>query len=232
MEVNIAICDDEKEYVKEIIDYLEKCSWKRNNKFIYHVFHSGEELLNSKKVFDLIILDIKMGNISGVNVKDIFYNRNNQSRIIFLTNYDEYMEDSFGRNVYGYINKSKIDKLEIPLTKIYKELLENRTVVINNNVINLYKVYYVRADGPYINIHYENDYDIYRMTLSDFATRISNPNFIRTHKSYLVNMRYIKNIDQRIIILDNDVNVSISHGKRSDVMKTYHHYLMENISYD
>ncbi|WRK52977.1 LytTR family DNA-binding domain-containing protein [Coprobacillaceae bacterium CR2/5/TPMF4] len=142
------------------------------------------------------------------------------------------MEDSFGRNVYGYINKSKIDKLEIPLTKIYKELLENRTVVINNNVINLYKVYYVRADGPYINIHYENDYDIYRMTLSDFATRISNPNFIRTHKSYLVNMRYIKNIDQRIITLDNDVNVSISHGKRSDVMKTYHYYLMENISYD
>ena len=70
------------------------------------------------------------------------------------------------------------------------------------------------------------------MTLSDFATRISNPNFIRTHKSYLVNMRYIKNIDQRIITLDNDVNVSISHGKRSDVMKTYHHYLMENISYD
>lgn len=232
MEVNIAICDDEKEYVKEIIDYLEKCSWKRNNKFIYHVFYSGEELLNSKKVFDLIILDIKMGNISGVNVKDIFYNRNNQSRIIFLTNYDEYMEDSFGRNVYGYINKSKIDKLEIPLTKIYKELLENRTVVINNNVINLYKVYYVRADGPYINIHYENDYDIYRMTLSNFATRISNPNFIRTHKSYLVNMRYIKNIDQRIITLDNDVNVSISHGKRSDVIKTYHHYLMENISYD
>ena len=232
MKFNIAICDDEKDYVKEIIDYLDKMSWKRNNKFIYHTFYSGKDLLDSNQTFDVIILDIKMDNVSGVQVKDIFYHRNNNSRIIFLTNYDEYMKYSFGRNVYGYINKAQIEQIEQPMAIIFKELLENRTVVIHGKVINLYKVYYVRADGPYINIHYENDYDIYRMTLSDFEKKIMNSNYIRTHKSYLVNMRYIKEIKNRELILDNDAIINISHNKKNEVIKTYHNYLMENITYD
>ena len=87
MEINIAICDDDKNYINEIIQYLNNCSWKRNNSFVYHTFYCGEALLESKQYFDFIILDIEMDKVSGIEVKEIFYNRNNQSRIIFLTNY-------------------------------------------------------------------------------------------------------------------------------------------------
>ena len=97
MEINIAICDDDKNYINEIIQYLNNCSWKRNNSFVYHTFYCGEALLESKQYFDFIILDIEMDKVSGIEVKEIFYNRNNQSRIIFLTNYEEYMSDSFGK---------------------------------------------------------------------------------------------------------------------------------------
>ena len=114
MEINIAICDDDKNYINEIIQYLNNCSWKRNNSFVYHTFYCGEALLESKQYFDFIILDIEMDKVSGIEVKEIFYNRNNQSRIIFLTNYEEYMSDSFGKNVYGYISKDVLHKMDIP----------------------------------------------------------------------------------------------------------------------
>lgn len=141
-----------------------------------------EALLESKQYFDFIILDIEMDKVSGIEVKEIFYNRNNQSRIIFLTNYEEYMSDSFGKNVYGYISKDVLHKMDIPLNKIFKELLEHRLIKISEDIIDLYEVYYVKADGPYINIHTNGSYEVYRMTLKDFANKIHNSNFIRIHK--------------------------------------------------
>lgn len=174
MEINIAICDDDKNYINEIIQYLNNCSWKRNNSFVYHTFYCGEALLESKQYFDFIILDIEMDKVSGIEVKEIFYNRNNQSRIIFLTNYEEYMSDSFGKNVYGYISKDVLHKMDIPLNKIFKELLEHRLIKISEDIIDLYEVYYVKADGPYINIHTNGSYEVYRMTLKDFANKIHN----------------------------------------------------------
>lgn len=231
MEINIAICDDNKNYVDEVIDYLESCPWKRNNKFIYHTFYSGESLVEYKQNFDFIILDIEMDKISGVDVKDIFYEINNNSRIIFLTNYDEYMPESFGKNVYGYINKDLICKMDIPLNKIFKEILEHRIFEIGDDMIDLYEVYYVSADGPYINIHYEHDYQIYRMTLKEFVERVENTNFIRVHRSYFVNMRYVKNFDDKTVILDNGAKLDISKGNRKLVKKVYSRYLMESVMY-
>lgn len=232
MEVNIAICDDDKVYVKEVVEYLNKCSWKRNNHFVYHCFYDGKELVASNKNFDFIILDIEMDKMSGVEVKEIFYQRNNQSRIIFLTNYDDYMPESFGKNVYGYISKDMIHKIAIPLNKIFKEILEHRIFEIGDEMIDLYEVYYVKADGPYINIYFEDGYEIFRMTLKEFTARISNSNFIRVHRSYLVNMRYVKDIDNKIVILDNNTKLDISKGNRKTVVKTYHRYLLENLAYD
>ena len=213
MEINIAICDDDKNYINEIIQYLNNCSWKRNNSFVYHTFYCGEALLESKQYFDFIILDIEMDKVSGIEVKEIFYNRNNQSRIIFLTNYEEYMSDSFGKNVYGYISKDVLHKMDIPLNKIFKELLEHRLIKISEDIIDLYEVYYVKADGPYIN-------------------KIHNSNFIRIHKSYLINMRYINEINNKFLILDNDERLPISKSNRKTVLITYRKYLLENIIYD
>ena len=232
MEINIAICDDDKSYVDEVIEYLENSAWKRNNIFVYHSFYCGEELLESKQDFDFIILDIEMDKISGVDVKDIFYQRNNQSRIIFLTNYDDYMVDSFGKNVYGYINKDLICKMDIPLNKIFKELLEHRILEIGDYTIDLYEVYYVEADGPYINIHFKDDFEIFRMTLKEFTEKVANSNFVRVHRSYYVNMRYIREMDKTEIVLDNDIRLDISKGNRRILPKVYRRYLLESIAYD
>lgn len=232
MEISIAICDDDENYINEIIQYLDNCSWKRNNIFLYHIFSAGEELLATKKCFDFMILDIEMEKISGIDVKEIFYEKNNQTRIIFLSNHEKYMSDLFGRNVYGYISKREINKMAIPLNKIFKEILEHRVIKLGDEVIDLYKVYYVQADGPYINIYNRDDYKIYRMTLKDFTNKITNSNFIRIHKSYLINMRYIKEIDDKFLILDNDRKLPISKINRKIVSNTYRNYLLENLIYD
>lgn len=232
MKVNIAICDDEKNYINEIIDYLDKCPWKRNNQFNYHIFTSGEELLKSNQLFEFIILDIEMDRISGVEVKEIFYQRKNQSRIIFLTNYNEYMSDSFGKNVYGYVNKDEVDMLEVPLNKIFKEMLEHRTVQVGEDIVDLFNVYYVSADGPYINIHFKNDYQIYRKTLKEFITTISNSNFVRVHKSFYVNMHYIDAIDTYAVTLDNGAKIKIARGKYKAVTREYRRYIAETVDYD
>ena len=96
----------------------------------------------------------------------------------------------------------------------------------------MYEVYYVKADGPYINIHTNGSYEVYRMTLKDFANKIHNSNFIRIHKSYLINMRYINEINNKFLILDNDERLPISKSNRKTVLITYRKYLLENIIYD
>ena len=59
------------------------------------------------------------------------------------------------------------------------------------------------------------------MTLKDFANKI-----------YLINMRYINEINNKFLILDNDERLPISKSNRKTVLITYRKYLLENIIYD
>ena len=101
----IAICDDEPIWQKQILNYCKIFENDENIEFTYHMFSSGEDLLKYDKNIDILLLDEEMTGISGLDIKEKFENSNRNTIIIFITSHNEMVYDSFGRNVYGFIKK-------------------------------------------------------------------------------------------------------------------------------
>lgn len=98
MEFNIAICDDEKDCINWVENYLD--AFRRKYKNIkWEVFYSAEELLDyydrHGNTFDILITDIEMNQINGVELANTIRRRDKGIIIFFLTSYTEYALQCF-----------------------------------------------------------------------------------------------------------------------------------------
>jgi DNA-binding LytR/AlgR family response regulator len=117
--MRIAICDDE-EKVREILLRKVGAAFPEDP---IDTFSSGEELLKASEVPDILLLDIKMPGISGMEVAKALRERADKTVIIFITGEEQYVFDSFEVQAFHYLVKPFSDqKLEEVLNKA-KELI-------------------------------------------------------------------------------------------------------------
>lgn len=104
-----ALCDDDKYITEEIKKLL--LEYAKDNRITIDIdeFESGEELLNSEKNYDIIVLDYQLGSTNGLTVAKELRKRNVLSSIIFLTSYPNFMIDAFEVNTFRFLLKP-IDK--------------------------------------------------------------------------------------------------------------------------
>lgn len=103
--IKVAICDDNV-IIRNIVK--EKCQSffiAETFKVEYELFVSGEELVASSEIFDLVILDIKMPGINGFEAAEKIQIKNSKSKIILLTSHQEFMKHGYKVNAIRYLNK-------------------------------------------------------------------------------------------------------------------------------
>ena len=104
--LNLAICDNEPAIIEELEEYLDKIS---DISFDYEVFFSAEELYSYKKKqeldFDVYILDIEMGEMSGLELAKKLRQDSPHSLIVFLTSFSKYVYDVFEVVTFDFILK-------------------------------------------------------------------------------------------------------------------------------
>ncbi len=134
MKFHIAICDDDFQQRNLLYMFVEKYMKYKNVLFDITLFSSGEELLEMNKTYDILILDIIMSKVSGIDVKEKLFEKRNSSNIIFLTNHDTYIKNAFGKYVYAYVNKKDYQVLTKFIDIIIKEKLEKGIYKMNNSI--------------------------------------------------------------------------------------------------
>lgn len=98
----VAICEDERYILEELRRKVEKYINRKSLDASIKTFMSGEELLKAKKKFDIILLDLMLPGIDGLEVARQISCR---SRIIFVTSYREYAVEAFDANAVHYLVK-------------------------------------------------------------------------------------------------------------------------------
>lgn len=101
----VAICEDEGYILEELRKKVEKYINRKSLDASIKTFTSGEELLKAKKKLDIILLDLMLPGIDGLEVARQISCR---SRIIFVTSYREYAVKAFGANAVHYLVKRMI----------------------------------------------------------------------------------------------------------------------------
>lgn len=215
--IKIAICEDEIIHRTILEDYLNTILINSNIKYEILTFESGEELVeNYKKDIDIILLDILMGNLTGMDVARKIRKFDDKVEIIFVTSLVDYIQEGYEVRAYRYLIKPIVyEELERHILSCVNGLLEsnkNYIVVKYENEIHkilVHDITYVEIIRKDMTIHtIKKKYEI-RMTLKKMEEELSRDDFFRCHKSYLVNMNQIQSLKQdSVIVNSNEVPVS------------------------
>lgn len=231
MELLVAICDDNRDTRNAVESYLKWYFRKRRVEFSIAAFKDGQELLDTKTIYDVIILDIEMCEVDGITVKNRLFDKQVRSKIIFLTDYDSYMDEAFGKNVYAYVAKTKIDKLEVHLNIIVNEFMEHQIIKIAGEIIDTSDILYVEADDSYSNFHLlDKELLIRRSFYMVEEELIKYGAFIRIHRAYIINMKYIKQLKSKVVILHNGKKLVVSRQRKLELRERYFEYVRQMIS--
>lgn len=225
--MKIAICDDDKLFTDMLSEKLAELLNKNNFRYNITSFSSGSELITalSKRPyrFDVIFLDVDMPEVNGEEVAEYINSSKISIPVIFVTNHDDFVFTSFKYRPFGFLRKSHIDsELEETVIRLYKYLSKSHqcyTFTFQSKLISLpyNKIKYIEAYGHEVIIH-TTDTDIRtNKSLSEIEKVLSAYGFIRIHKSFIANTRFIFSVEHNNIILTDNSSLPVSRTKNEEI---------------
>lgn len=228
MKYKIAICDDDQDQIEYISSIVS--SWGRQNSFTcdMDVFHSAEAFLfayEDHKAYDILLLDVEMKDMTGIELAKQIRKDNNRAEIIFITSHFEFIGEGYEVDALHYLIKPiSEEKLMQVLSKAAEKLLvEPSSLVINcdGETVKLYEwdILYVESYLHYIVIRTrDKEYKI-KENISAFEQKLSD-DFYRIHRSYLVSLKHITRISRTSVHI-GDTELPLSRGKYDDINRAF-----------
>lgn len=231
--LKVAICDDENNERESIVHMVDKALNFKNKQYKIFEFINGEELLSSALLFDIYFLDIKLDKLTGIEVAKKIRLINENAVIIFITGLKDYVFDAFDVRAFHYILKPvDQDKLkEILYSALLQFDKKDKFILVKTNRVStkilIKDIIYIESQQRKLKVHTTYDIIEYYYKLSDIEQELSNDNFFRCHKSYIVNLKYVHSYDNTFITLKNFEKIYVSKYKLADFSKTFMYYLKD-----
>lgn len=225
MKLKIAVCDDNQVDQDYIIDYLREYSAQTEIIVEIQSFLSAEQFLfqyAEEKDYQIIVLDIEMAKMNGVELAKKLREDNKDIQILFVTGFSDYVLDGYEVNALHYLMKpvSK-EKLFHVMDKAVSNLkVEEKVFFVQENgeiqKIFIKNILYVEVFSHVCMIHTTEGTIETKMSIRDLEQKLSD-NFFRVHRSYLVNLACIKKIAKTEIFMDDQSCIPLSRRKYKDV---------------
>lgn len=233
--MRIAICDDDSLELGRISSFIEAYRSERNASIAYRSFQSAAELISHAEsgAFSLILLDIMMPGINGMEAAKEIRAIDVGVKIVFLTSSPEFAVESYTVKAYDYILKPvHKDKLCSVLDAVIADEqmpLDGLTVKTQKGMVRILfsklafveiinkKLYFHMADG---NVHEVNS------SLAAFEEKLlARSEFVKAHRSYIVNMFHISMLGTKELVTDTGKTIPISRTLYGNVKEAYMKHL-------
>ena len=236
VQMKFLICDDDDLMLKKLSLLIKNCHQNKHysNKII--------EITNPTDVniadeYDVVFLDIDMPQMSGIDLARKIHEQWPNTVIIFITNYVQYAPDGYEVGAFRYLMKNQItekliDYLDLAIKERTKRL-RIITIQINGERINVpvSNILYMESSARIITMHLiENVRPMYQFygNMSDLAQKLEILGFLRVHKSYLVNMKYIEIFQCKRLEIKGGILIPSSERKYSELKQRYLTWEAEN----
>ncbi len=235
--IRIAVCEDDVEVLDKICHIIDE-NFQREH--ITLKFTSAEEVLAyideyGATSINIVVSDIELPGENGVEMSAMLRIKCPDMQFVFVTNYTDYIEDVFGVDPVYYILKPvKKEKLVEALDKAIARIEKNNeqciTIMRNTKLvrINQKEIIYAESDRRAINLHLYDSSVHFNMKLDELEEKLPE-NFLRVHKSYLVNMNCIGSISNNKLILLSGEEIPVAKAKYSDVKGSILKYLRDKL---
>lgn len=231
--MKIAIVDDEADEQEILAKYIREWAEAKKELVEFACFVSSEAFLFSwedDKEYALLVLDIEMGGISGLELAKKIRLQDGDIPILFVTGYDEYMQYGYDVAALHYLLKPvQKEKLFQVLDKLGEREESQMNLIVNagNEVrrLPLSAIFYVEADGHGSILHTANEAVSVRESFGEIERQLlSAEEAVKCHRAYLVNLRYVSAIRGAELILDHGERLPIARSRMKDVQSAFLRY--------
>lgn len=232
---NIAICDDNEMCRRMNLELIGKYKTPPGKQITVTVFSSGMELIKCNINFDVVFLDIDMPTISGMEVANILREKGYEGYIVFATFHTAPVYEAFKHNAFRYLVKP-VDQTEMfeALDSIFKEIEEKKEQYLiarvdSKNIvrIDVNEIRYIETLNRKTIFHLNKHEVETVMKMKELEVILKEYTFFKTHKCYMLNLKYVQSFDKTSVTLADKTFVPISRLRLSSFKSVYYDYIKE-----
>lgn len=222
--VKFAVCDDERETAEYIAEklrefYPDVCEIKR--------YVDGESLLadSARKLFDAFFLDIGIPGLDGFSLAEKIRADNPFAKIIFVTKNTELAHIGYLYGAFRYVRKINLEQelSEAALSLKHEFDTQSEFLLLitprGDIVREVDSIRYFEVKGHHVTVFFDYTEERVSGTLNEYEERLKDIGFIRVHKSYLVNFRFIDSIGKINVNLTGGGTLPLSRNRASETKK-------------
>ena len=224
--LRVAICDDEKKDIDIVKEYTVHLLDSLNIAYEIETFCDGFQLLDSIMSFDLMLLDIEMNQVNGIEIARKIRTYNRDTKIIFITNSREYLRIGYTVKADGYFFKP-LDKIEFnyEVSNILKEDMMDHKFLLDKR-ISPYKLYinnilYIEYFNRKTIVHLHDSHISTSLTLKEWHALLGDYYFSQCHKAFIINLRQISKLKSDAVVLANEEEIVLSRKYKIEFKSDY-----------
>lgn len=231
---SIAVCDDEKAMLRQLSLYLDQVSAETGDRFDTYYYSSAEELLeHMPRQVDVILLDISMGKVSGMDCAKRLREEGSEAEIFFITSMTQYALGGYQIHAFAFLEKPvTYEELRRNLLDCFARRDGKRRAVLpvetqdGLELLPVEQILYAEVFQHETSFHLQGGRHVCGpIQLTEVEKRLSRQGFFRCHRSYLVNMQAISYISPNELTLTGGAKVPVSKYRYKDLLTAYALYM-------
>lgn len=239
----ICLCDDNSDFLLNLSNKLYDIAYKNNIDINIIKYSSCKQLLfdidEEKNDIDIYFLDVLMDEFTGIDLATQIRKFNATCQIIFLTSSKEHVFDALDVMPLHYLIKQELNikKLQeifikaINIIKLNKKNLFTYKVSHTIKSVDINKIVFFEIKNRIVTIHFiDGSTDTFYFSMKNLVNEINSNNFIQIHRSFLVNSYYIKSVESKKLICNDNTVLSISEKYSKNFKTQYAKFLLNDFN--
>jgi len=228
------ICDNEKDNLNLYRVMIQEYLRKRLKQFDIQCFHSTEEALNAEiERYDVFFLDMNLGEREGgIDLAEQLRKKNQKAFLIFFSDCSDYAYDAFRVDTFRYFLKpvpkdALLHSLDLILQK-RKETVSQLIILQKGHKffrIPYYEILYFETQERKLHAVTSKKEYMLDNRINELEKQVEEFPFFRIHKSYLINLDFVKEYDQKSVTMMNGDVLFISRLRVKEFKESYQNYI-------
>lgn len=229
--INIAIVEDEAMYAKQLEEFLHQYGAENGETFDITIYSDGDQVVHKyKSQYDILLMDVEMKFMDGMSAAEEIRKVDTEVVIIFITNMAQYAIRGYAVDALDYVLKpvsyfAFSQRLNRAISRMKKREQKVITVNIKGGTvrINIANIYYIESQGHNLILHtilgnYESP-----GTMKDIEEKLSEMNFCRGNKGYLINLQHVDGIQDGCALVKGE-QLLLSRSRKKEFMEALTKY--------
>ena len=223
--MNIAICDDNKEALTELSSLVEEAGKAKKTEIKIDCYLSGKNLLKDNKKYDAVFLDIEMPEIDGIDTGREIRKKSPSCILIMATAYENKFKEAFKIEASRYLTKPyEMQEVSEALDFIISHTDDNYQIEAyyqrNLCKISSSDISYIRSINGYCECYVKGKCFRKEETLIEMEKELEGRDFVRVHKSYMVNMRLVDDYADGVLFI-GDTEIPVASRRKKNFEKRF-----------